>query len=69
MRQVTKAEFFGDITARKLDVHPTITNDRHPYASTWTFPRQPGRPVYGKSVDRIERGVLVTDYYRAEKET
>lgn len=63
MRQVTRVEFFNDIIARKLDVHPTITNDRFPYASAWIFPRQPGRPVYGKSVDRLERGALVTDYY------
>lgn len=66
MKQVSKGEFFAPIYARNLDVHPYIVNERHPYTEEWRFPRRPGRPLYGKTVDRIEGGTIRTAYFIAE---
>lgn len=63
MQQVTKARFYGAIFDGGLDVHPTITNDRYPYSSDWKFHRKPGTPLFGRTVDRIEGGQTVTDYF------
>lgn len=66
MKEVSKAEFFAPIYANNLDVHPTIVSDRYPYTSEWRFPRRPGRPLYGKTVDRVESNQTRTTYLLAE---
>lgn len=61
--QVSHDKFFERINSQKLDVQPRIVNDRYPYTASWDFHRLPGRPVYGKTVDRVEGGRTVTDYF------
>lgn len=63
MKQVSEAEFFERIMKDKLDVHPSIQPGPYPYTSVWEFPKQPGKPAYGKSVGRIQGGLLVMDYF------
>lgn len=64
MRQVSKEEFFKPIYDKGLDVHPSIVT-KYPYTSIWNFHRKFGEPAYGKTVDRVERGLLHTDYFVA----
>lgn len=64
MRQVSRDEFLKPIFARGLDVHPSIISN-FPYTSIWQFHRQMGSPAYGKTVDRVERGQTVTEYFVA----
>lgn len=66
MREVTKEEFFKPIYDGGLDVHPEITT-RFPYTSVWRFHRQIGRPVFGKTVDRLEGGLTKTAYFLADR--
>jgi hypothetical protein len=66
MKEVSREEFFKPIYQHKLDVHPRITNDRHPYTSEWSFHNLTTRPVYGKTVDRVEGGVCKTSYFLSE---
>jgi hypothetical protein len=63
MKPVSKTEFYKRIYDGKLDVQPHIVNDKWPYASLWTFHNKPGRPIFGKSVGRDERGRHFTDYF------
>lgn len=62
VRQTSKKGFFEPIYAKKLNVHPRIVS-QFPYTCEWRFIGQFNSPVYGKTVDRIERGVVVTDYF------
>lgn len=62
MRQVTREEFFAPIYAEGLDVHPTIIS-RFPYSSEWRFPRKLGEPLYGKTVETIEKAEIITAYF------
>lgn len=66
MREVSKADFYKPIFEQRLDVQPRITSDRFPYTSLWEFHRSPGRPVYGKTVDRVEGGRVLTSYFVSE---
>ena len=65
MTKVSKNEFFKRIYEGKLDVHPSIVSARFPYTSDWKFQRQYGAPLFGRTVDRIEGGLTVTDYFVA----
>lgn len=62
MTEATREQFFDAITSRGLDVHPEIVS-RFPYTSIWRFIRMPGKPIYGKTVDRLERGRIRTSYF------
>lgn len=67
MHLVSKADFFKPIYDNGLDVHPSIVS-RFPYTSEWRFHRKLSAPLYGKTVDRLERGMIVTDYFVAESQ-
>ena len=62
MKPVSKEEFFKPIFADGLDVHPSIVS-AFPYTSVWEFHRMLRKTAYGKTVDRIEGGKIVTDYF------
>lgn len=66
LRQVSRDQFFGPIHDRGLDVHPEIVTSRYPYTADWRFHRRPGRPLYGRTVGRIEGAAEVTDYFVAD---
>lgn len=63
MRQVSKEEFYGPIWKDRLNVHPSIVNDRYPYTSEWRYLNDPMRRIYGRVVGRMEGGLSVKDYY------
>lgn len=64
MTMVGKEEFFRRIRDERLDVHPRIIT-RFPYTSNWEFHRMPSRPLFGATVDRVEGGKIVTEYFVA----
>ena len=68
MKQVSKDEFFRRICDGGLDVHPSIVTGS-PYTSEWRFHRLLGQPLFGKSVERIEGGLIVTDYFISRSRT
>jgi hypothetical protein len=65
LKQVSRDEFLASIYANNLDVHPTIVT-AFPYTSEWRFHRQIGKPLWGKTIDRVERGNIRTEYFVAE---
>lgn len=60
MRQVTKEEFYA--AAGPLNVHPQIVSG-FPYTHHWIYLNNPRGPMFGKTVDRIESGLIATDYF------
>ncbi|MFC4624195.1 hypothetical protein ACFO1V_02965 [Daeguia caeni] len=60
MRQVSKGEFYAAVG--KLNVHPKIVSG-FPYECQWIFLNDPRGPLFGKTVDRVEGGLTVTDYF------
>ncbi len=62
MKQVSKDQFFSAIYKGKLNVHPSIRGN-FPYTSVWMFLNNPRGAPFGKSVDRVEGGVIKTDYF------
>lgn len=63
MKEVTREAFYGQIYAKRLDVHPSIQPGRWPYTAVWRFARNPGSRPYGKSVGRTGGGY---SYFLAE---
>ena len=66
MRQVSKEEFYGPIYEGRLNLHPSIVNDKFPYTSVFKWLVAPWREPYGKIVDRVEGGSVVRDYFVAD---
>lgn len=64
MKQVTKEEFYKAIGAG--NTHMTIINSKYPYTGEWRDHSRAGRPVVGKTVGKVERGVHSTDYFLSE---
>ncbi len=62
MKKVSRDEFYK--TVGRLNVHPQIMTN-YPYTSDWRLQSEPMRQPVGRSVDRVEGGVIVTDYYVA----
>lgn len=60
MRQVTKEEFYAAVGS--LNVHPKIVSG-FPYECRWIFLNNPHGPLSGKTVDRIEGGLIARDYF------
>lgn len=60
MRQVSKSEFYAAVG--QLNVHPKIVSG-FPYECQWIFLNDPRGPLFGKTVDRVEGGLTVTDYF------
>lgn len=60
MQPVSKEKFYA--TVGPLNVHPRIVNSSHPYTSIWEL-QNGSRKVIGKSVDRMEGGRSLTDYF------
>lgn len=60
MRKVSSYEFYT--AAGSLNVHPQIVGS-FPYESRWIFLDNPHGPLFGKTVDRIENGLIATDYF------
>lgn len=58
MNRVSKEEFFRVIGP--LNVHPSIRPTKFPYTSDWKTPQ--GK-LYGTSIDHVESGAIITDYY------
>lgn len=59
MTKVSRDEFYKAVGP--LNVHPHIVTS-FPYTSDWQLPT---RQTIGRSVDRVEGGLIVTDYYLA----
>lgn len=64
-RRVTKDQFFAPIYDLGLDVHPDIIS-RFPYTSEWRHQKRIGRPLYGRTVQRLEGALIVTDYFKED---
>ncbi len=62
MRQVTKKEFYDKVYDGKHNVHPSIIG-KWPYTSHWIYLNNPHGPLFGKTVERLEGGLIVTDYF------
>lgn len=66
MREVSKEEFYAPIYGRRLNVSPYIQPTPFPYTSIWKYQGALHGRVYGKTVDRVERGLVATSYFLAE---
>ena len=49
MREVSKAEFYGPIYEKRLNVHPYLQPGPYPYISIWKYMGSLAGKVYGKS--------------------
>ena len=60
MRPVTEEEFYAAVGP--LNVHPRIKG-QWPYTCHWVYLDNPHGHLFGKTVDRVEGGLTVTDYF------
>lgn len=63
MRPVSKSVFYQAVKDENANVHPSIQPGPFPYTMIWKYCQSPDSQPFGKSVDRCERGRVVTDYF------
>ena len=62
MTKVSRDEFFKAVA--RMNVHPQIVTN-YPYTADWRLQSEPMRQPVGRTVDRVDGGSIVTDYYLA----